>query len=103
MATVTTPASERHRLDQWLWHARCVRSRTSAAALIRAGRVRLNGMRVTAPGHAVRLDDVVTVALDARVRVMRVTGFIERRGDANAASTTYVEIGPSDPQGSHAN
>jgi len=84
---------ERRRLDLWLWNARCVRTRSDAAALVRAGRVRLNGTRITAPGHAVRLDDVLTVALDSRVRVLRVIGFISRRGDAKAAATTYLEIG----------
>ncbi|MCS0496814.1 S4 domain-containing protein [Ancylobacter sp. MQZ15Z-1] len=97
-----TPLPERHRLDLWLWHARCVRSRTSAAELVRAGRVRVNGSRVTAPAHAVRLDDVVTVALDGRVRILRVIGFIARRGDAKAAATTYLEISPDDLPGSHA-
>ena len=29
--------------------------------------------------------DVVTVALDRTVRIMKVTGFAERRGDADAA------------------
>ncbi|GLK73174.1 RNA-binding S4 domain-containing protein [Ancylobacter dichloromethanicus] len=92
----------RHRLDVWLWHARCVRTRSAAAQLVRAGRVRLNGARVTAPGHPVRIGDVLTLALDARVRLWRVTGFIERRGDAQAATTTYVELAPGDAPGSHA-
>lgn len=70
-----------------------MRTRSAAAELVRAGRVRLNGTRVTAPGHAVRLDDVVTVALDSRVRVLRVVGFAARRGDANAAGALYMEIG----------
>lgn len=70
---------------------------------MRAGHVRLNGTRITSPGHSIRLEDVVTVALDARVRVLRVTGFTQRRGDAKTAATTYVEIGASNPPGSHAN
>jgi ribosomal protein S4 len=41
-----------------------VRTRSAAAALAGAGFVRLNGKRVTAPGHLVRVGDVVTLALD---------------------------------------
>ena len=82
----------RQRLDVWLFHARCVRTRTSAADLVKAGRVRLNGARVTAPSHPVRLGDVLTLSLDSRVRLWRVTGFIERRGDAPTALATYVDV-----------
>ncbi|MCK0198087.1 RNA-binding S4 domain-containing protein [Ancylobacter sp. 6x-1] len=85
-------SAERPRLDVWLWHARCVRTRSAAADLVKAGRVRVNGVRTRAPAHMVRLDDVVTVALDSRVRVLRVTGFAERRGDADAASALYIEM-----------
>ncbi|QFR33806.1 RNA-binding S4 domain-containing protein [Ancylobacter sp. TS-1] len=92
----------RQRLDLWLWHARCGRTRTAAADLVKAGRVRLNGVRVTAPSQPVRTGDVLTIALDARVRLWRVTGFIERRGDAQAAGTTYVEVEPDNAPGSHA-
>ncbi|MDF2617605.1 MAG: RNA-binding domain protein [Xanthobacteraceae bacterium] len=94
--------SGRHRLDVWLWHARCVRTRSSAAALVKAGRIRLNGTRVTAPSHQVRLGDVLTISLDSRVRLWRVTGFIERRGDARAAATTYVEVQAPESPDSHA-
>jgi ribosome-associated heat shock protein Hsp15 len=84
--------AERHRLDVWLWHARIVSTRTACAALVKAGRVRLNGVRVTAPGHVVRSDDVITISLDGGVRVLRVSGFIPRRGDAKAAATTYIDM-----------
>ena len=41
-----------------------VRTRTDAAKLTEAGFVRLNGTRLTAPGHACEVGDVVTLALD---------------------------------------
>ena len=40
--------TDRQRIDKWLWHARVVRTRTAAAALVNAGNVRLNGARVGA-------------------------------------------------------
>jgi ribosome-associated heat shock protein Hsp15 len=83
---------DRQRLDKWLWHARIVRTRTDAAKLVSGGRVRLNGVRQISPGHALKLGDVLTVALDARVRVLRVAAFSERRGDAPSAQTLYDEL-----------
>jgi ribosome-associated heat shock protein Hsp15 len=83
---------ERQRLDKWLWHARVVRARASAAALIEAGHVRVNGVREKAPGHSVKAGDVVTVGLDRTVRILKVTAFAERRGDASAAVLLYDDL-----------
>jgi ribosome-associated heat shock protein Hsp15 len=83
---------ERQRLDKWLWHARVVKARSSAAALIEAGHVRVNGVREKAPGHSVKAGDVVTVGLDRTVRILKVTGFAERRGDASAARVLYDDL-----------
>jgi ribosome-associated heat shock protein Hsp15 len=84
---------DRQRIDKWLWHARMVRTRGDAAALATAGFVRLNGKRLTAAGHPVRIGDVVTLALDRSIRVVRVEGICERRGNAPAARTLYRDLG----------
>ena len=81
--------ADRQRIDRWLWHARLVRTRGAAAALADSGYVRVNGARIVAPGRMVRTGDVITVALDRRVRVLKVTGFAERRGPAGAAASLY--------------
>lgn len=83
---------DRQRLDKWLWHARVVKARTDAAALVAKGRVRINGARQTSPGHAVKAGEVLTIALDSRVRILKITGFIDRRGDAAAARTIYLDL-----------
>jgi ribosome-associated heat shock protein Hsp15 len=83
---------DRQRLDKWLWHARVVKARTSAAALVEAGHVRINGTREKSPGHAVKLGDVLTIGLDNSVRVLKVAGFSERRGDATAARVLYQDL-----------
>jgi ribosome-associated heat shock protein Hsp15 len=75
-----------------LWHARVVKARSSAAALVEAGHVRINGVRETAPGHAVRCGDVLTIGLDRSVRVLKVVGFSERRGDAQAARVLFEDL-----------
>ena len=59
---------------------------------VEAGHVRINGTREKSPGHAVKLGDVLTIALDNSVRVLKVAGFSERRGDATAARVLYEDL-----------
>jgi len=82
----------RQRIDRWLWHARLVRTRGAAAALAGGGFFRVNGARINAPGRMVRTGDVITVALDGGVRVVKVTGFVERRGPARTAAALYEDL-----------
>lgn len=86
------PPLDRQRIDKWLWHARLVRTRGAAAALADAGYVRVNGTRIDAPSRTVRPGDVITVALERNVRVLKVTGFRERRGPAGTGETLYEEL-----------
>ena len=83
---------ERQRIDRWLWHARLVRTRGAAAALAGGGFVRVNGTRIDAPARMVRTGDIITVALDRGVRVVKVIGFVERRGPAITAATLYQDL-----------
>ena len=73
-----------------------VKARTSAAALVEAGHVRINGVREKSPGHAVKSGDVLTIGLDHSVRVLRVVGFAERRRDATAARVLYDDLKDQD-------
>ena len=86
---------DRQRIDKWLWHARVVRTRSAAAALAASGHVRVNGQRIDAPSRPVRLGDVVTVALDRSVRVLKVAAFAERRGSAESASVLAEDLTPA--------
>ena len=56
--------------------------------------MRLNGERVAAASRPVKAGDVVTVALDRAVRVMKVAGFAERRGGAEAARLLFEDMTP---------
>src|SRR5262249_57573206 len=78
--------------------ARVVRTRSDAAALAAGGYVRINGRRIDEPGRPVRPGDVVTVALDRTVRVLKVVAFAERRGSAADARALCEAL---DPSGGH--
>ena len=83
---------DRQRIDKWLWHARIVKTRTSAAGLVTSGHIRVNSARVVTPSHPVKVGDVLTIALDRRVRIWKVADFSERRGDADAARALYIDL-----------
>ena len=83
---------DRQRLDKWLWHARVVKARTSAAALVEAGHVRINGVREKAPGHAVKPGDELTLPLDNSARGQNAAGFSEPPGEASAARVLYEDL-----------
>jgi ribosome-associated heat shock protein Hsp15 len=85
---------DRQRIDKWLWHARVVRTRAAAAALADAGLVRINGARIDTSSRPVRPGDVVTVALDRNVRLLKVIGYAERRGSADAARLLFQDLTP---------
>jgi ribosome-associated heat shock protein Hsp15 len=87
---------DRQRIDKWLWHARLVRTRSAAAALAASGHVRLNGARIAAPAKPVKAGDVLTIALDARVRILKVIGFALRRGAAEAGRALYEDLAPAE-------
>lgn len=89
--------AERQRIDKWLWHARVVRTRTAAADLAASGHVRVNGARIDAASRAVKAGDVITVALDRTVRVLKVVGFAVRRGSAAEAQPLFEDLSPARP------
>ena len=70
--------------------------RSAAADLASSGHVRLNGARIAAPSKGVKPGDVVTIALDARVRVLKVTGFALRRGAAEDGRALYEDMTPAE-------
>jgi ribosome-associated heat shock protein Hsp15 len=85
-------AGASQRLDRWIWHARIVKTRSIAANLVAEGYVRVNGERAEQPARTIKQGDVLTIALPARVRILKVTGILPRRADAGAAKDTYESL-----------
>jgi ribosome-associated heat shock protein Hsp15 len=78
------------RIDKWLFHARFYRTRPLAQAATTAGRIRLNGVRVDKPGHALKPGDVLTLGKGgSQVIAVRVLALAERRGPAAEAGALY--------------
>lgn len=91
------PAGSRRRLDKWLWFARVAKSRTLAAKLVTDGHVRVNSVRVETPAKAVGPGDVLTIALERQVRVLKVVDGGERRGPFAEARLLYEDLTPPAP------
>lgn len=84
--------AETQRLDKWLWFARVVKTRTRASELVAAGHVRLNARRIDAPAKAVAPGDVLTIALEREVRVLRVLDPGKRRGAYPEARLLFEDL-----------
>jgi ribosome-associated heat shock protein Hsp15 len=82
------------RLDKWLWHARFCKSRTLAAKLAAAGKVRIAGTAVFKAHHGVKPGDVLTFPLGAYIRTVRILALGERRGPAPEARRLYEDLAP---------
>ena len=87
----------RQRIDKWLWFARIAKTRTTAQKLVLAGAVRINREKCASASHAVKVGDVLTVALDAGVRVLKILAPGARRGPAAEARTLYEDMSPPPP------
>lgn len=97
VAVRTEPAETRQRLDKWLWFARVIKSRTSAAKLVEDGHVRVNAVRTDNPAKGVRIGDVLTIALDRQVRVLKVLASGDRRGPYEEARLLYEDLSAGPP------
>ena len=83
------------RLDQWLWFARFVKSRSLAARLCAAGAVTVNGSPVKKANHPVRVGDIVVLPQGGWQRTVRVVALGIRRGPAPEARLLYEEAAVS--------
>jgi len=84
----------RQRIDKWLWFARMAKSRTLAQKLAVSGRVRVNRERNHSTSRPVQPGDILTIALDSGVRVLKVVAPGSRRGPAAEARLLYEDLSP---------
>jgi ribosome-associated heat shock protein Hsp15 len=85
---------DRQRIDKWLFYARAVKSRSLAAKLVVAGRVRINRDKAAQASDPVKPGDVLTITLDRAVFVWKVVGAGVRRGPAEEARRLYEDMSP---------
>jgi ribosome-associated heat shock protein Hsp15 len=87
-------ADGRQRIDKWLFFARVVKSRSLAAKLAQAGRVRINGEKSSQAADSIKPGDVLTITLERRIIVYKVLDAGSRRGPAEEARKLYEDLSP---------
>ncbi len=83
------------RLDKWLWQARFFKSRSLAAGVVSAGKVRVDSQPVSKPARAVGPGDVLTFVQARETKVVRILACGERRGPAPEAQALYEDLTPA--------
>ncbi|MHB8886475.1 MAG: RNA-binding S4 domain-containing protein [Methylovirgula sp.] len=86
--------ADKQRLDKWLWFARVVKTRSLAAKLVLDGHVRVNAQRIETPAKPVGPGDVLTIALESRIAVLRIVGIGARRGPFSEARLLFEDLNP---------
>ena len=91
------PAQLSVRIDQWLWSARLVKTRSDAAAACRSGHESINGKRAK-PSSPVAVGDRVEAFVSSRRREVVVTTLITKRVGAAVAADCFDDHSPPPPE-----
>ena len=94
-AVAAAPDRARARLDQWLWFARFVKSRSLATRLCAAGAIAINGAAAKKAHQTVLVGNVIAVPRGGRQYTVRVLALGVRRGPAAEARALYEEAAPA--------
>lgn len=89
-------AEDACRIDVWLWRARLLKTRTLAASVAEAGRIRLTRQGETAradkASRTVRIGDQLVFAHAGHLFAVRVEGLGWRRGPPSEARALYTVL-----------
>jgi ribosome-associated heat shock protein Hsp15 len=84
--------ADKQRLDKWIWFARVVKTRSVATKLVLDGHVRVNARRIETPAKQIEPGDVLTIAFDSRVLVLRIVALGTRRGPYSEARLLFEDL-----------
>ncbi|MDH6267547.1 ribosome-associated heat shock protein Hsp15 [Rhizobium sp. SG_E_25_P2] len=87
-------ASQRQRIDKWLFFTRIAKSRTLAQGWIEAGHVAVNGDKVRRPSADVKIGDRLEVATHDKHVIVVVKAPGDRRGPFEEARLLYSDETP---------
>lgn len=87
------------RLDKYLWFVRLTKTRALAQEIASTGRLRIDGRIIDKAHVSVRVGQVLSFALNDRVRIIRIEALPARRGPASEAQACYTDLSapPSQP------
>ncbi|HRH60554.1 MAG TPA: RNA-binding S4 domain-containing protein [Chitinophagaceae bacterium] len=88
-------ASEKLRIDKYLWAIRIFKSRSLATEACDKGKVKMNGNNVKA-SKTVNAGEEYEIKTEARKWVIKVTGLLHHRVQYAEAINYYLDITPSE-------
>lgn len=88
-------ATEKLRLDKYLWAIRLFKTRTLAAVACDSGKVKFNGTQTKASKH-VAVNDEYEVKTEAKRWRIKVTGLLHNRVKYEEALKYYLDITPQE-------
>ena len=88
-----TNASEKLRIDKYLWAIRIFKTRSLATEACKAGKVKLNGQN-TKPSTVVKIGETYHIQKGIEKKVIKVVDLLERRVDAKTAAAYYEDLTP---------
>ena len=91
---MTDSQFERLRLDQWLWAARLLKTRSISKASINGSKIRVNN-KPCKPSKEVQVGDIILVKTKSFTKTIVVMKLSNQRRDANFASTLFKETDDS--------
>ncbi|MDP0588788.1 MAG: S4 domain-containing protein [Candidatus Endonucleobacter bathymodioli] len=83
-------ASNKIRLDKWLWAARFYKTRNIAKDAVDSGKVRLNGHRCK-PGKEPKVGDTIRLRMGCDEKTVTVQALSDKRQKADIAQQLYLE------------
>jgi ribosome-associated heat shock protein Hsp15 len=89
------PASEKIRLDKYLWSIRLFKTRSLATEACDKGKVKYNGAQVK-PSKQVHVDEEYEVKTEAKRWRIKVTSLLNKRVQYSDAIKYYLDITPDE-------
>ncbi|RZK42059.1 MAG: RNA-binding S4 domain-containing protein [Pedobacter sp.] len=86
-------ATEKLRIDKYLWAIRLFKTRSLATDACKAGRVKLNGQNLK-PSAIVKVGEIYQVSKGIEKKIIEVVELLYNRVDAKTAVTKYRDLTP---------
>ena len=82
------------RLDLYLFYIRFFKSRNLATKFISKSRTRVSGQATQKPHKLVSIDDILTLLINDKVRILKIIGIPYRRGPFLESMLYYDDLTP---------
>ncbi|MCY1519522.1 Heat shock protein 15 [compost metagenome] len=86
-------ATEKLRIDKYLWAIRLFKTRSLATDACKAGKVKLNGQNVK-PSLIIKPGEIYQVSKGIEKKIIEVVELLHQRVDAKTAITKYKDLTP---------